>query len=651
MDDGKGGTRGFGYFIHIQNAPYWNYAKERLHEFHLIRTPNEYHICWNRIIDDFEQANAVMYVWVNRYADLLDVLKKDHTISDQELVKKANRKSILPVGTFRVKKNKKNYNKNHNNHHPKKTIHITTSVYNEIMKLLGKQKPELGGMLGFSMDQDYIDTFVFDFAAQVGYAEYNPNTEYLNNIINNEWDKNHIYLAGFVHSHPGNFNKLSYADIDYSKKIIDAFEMDYLFTPIVTSSYEYKSALTGYIVKKNGYVEHVNVQIVNDKINKNDKDEQTATNEDTINPDLLAMIEAGFDDMDKKHRSTIDDKSSADESIDPKLIALIEAGFDDMDREYNASIEKTVVEQGNSRDITDTNDVTIQTDHLDQNSTFARISGVIDINYMNDCAIIGIGCGGARGFYEDMARMGVGNFYLIDGDISSKSNIASQNGYISEIGKAKVDVVKNRLIDINDNCNVSALNFMLNDEITDEWFYDNILKNYPTEKTLICAFTDDFFAQARAQKLATKYNIPYLAAQHHEFGNTSELLYWYPNVTKYSSEEILKNRYESYAHGYKNNVTSVGSPIFNTTRLNALCEKIALGILLYANELNSNPVYSSFIRYEANRNLILIRQRDLSTCQSQLESVFCMHDGYLFDDVVWIDVESITEDTNSSTNE
>ena len=38
----------------------------------------------------------------------------------------------------------------------------------------------------------------------------------------------------------------------------------------------------------------------------------------------------------------------------------------------------------------------------------------------------------------------------------------------------------------------------------------------------ICAFTDDFFAQARAAELSVKYNIPYIAAQHHKNGETSE---------------------------------------------------------------------------------------------------------------------------------
>ena len=113
---------------------------------------------------------------------------------------------------------------------------------------------------------------------------------------------------------------------------------------------------------------------------------------------------------------------------------------------------------------------------LEQNEAFARISGVIDIPYMKDCTVIGIGCGGARGFYEDMARIGVGSFYLIDGDISSRSNIASQNGYISEIVKPKPEVVKARLLDINDEIKAHAINRMLNEQMTDEWLYENIFK-------------------------------------------------------------------------------------------------------------------------------------------------------------------------------
>ena len=57
------------------------------------------------------------------------------------------------------------------------------------------------------------------------------------------------------------------------------------------------------------------------------------------------------------------------------------------------------------------------TDPMSQDETFARISTAIPLDYMKGCTIVGVGCGGARGFYEDMARCGVGKFLLIDGTL------------------------------------------------------------------------------------------------------------------------------------------------------------------------------------------------------------------------------------------
>ena len=564
------GTRfeGFGYTIYVKEAPYKNWCLEHNseYEFHYYAAPiNNPSICWNTLIENFSEANAVMYEWASRYTKILDRLLRNKSIDERKLNQASRRRGILPTGTFRYK-------------NEQKTIYIAKSVYDEILNILGKRKPELGGMLGWSDDQDYIDTFVFDAKAKVGNAEYNPNTEYLMSVMDGEWVKEDIYLAGFVHSHPRDCNQLSYADIEYAQRIMKAFDMKYIFMPIITSSFAYKTTFNPYIVTISGKVKRCKIEVYDDACDNVDIDESS-----------LAKIRAGFDKMSK---------------VNPLY-------------EENKSV------------------------NLDQNSTFARVSSVIDINYMKDCSVIGVGCGGARGFYEDMARMGIGNFYLIDGDISSRSNIASQNGYISEIGKPKVEVVKKRLLDINDACNVEAYNFMLDDSVSDDWFYNNILKNHKPKKTIICAFTDDFFAQARTQKLAKKYNIPYLSAQHHEFGNTSEVIYWYPSVSKYSAEEILRDRYASYANGYKNDVTSVGSPIFNTTRLNALCEKIALGVLLYDKEKESSGNYSNFIKFNPERNLILIRQKDLSFSNSTLLGAFVENELLCFDDVAWIDIDEL----------
>ena len=69
------------------------------------------------------------------------------------------------------------------------------NVYDQIMSVLGNRKPELGGMLGFTLDQDTIDTYVFDSEARVNSVEYNPNVEYLQSVIDGEWKEKRVFLA------------------------------------------------------------------------------------------------------------------------------------------------------------------------------------------------------------------------------------------------------------------------------------------------------------------------------------------------------------------------------------------------------------------------------------------------------------------------
>lgn len=290
-----------------------------------------------------------------------------------------------------------------------------------------------------------IDTFVFDSKAKTNSAEYHPSTKYLSSIINNEWADKGIGLTGFVHSHPYYFRELSGADVEYAKEIILAAGLSYLFMPIVMSSFDGKQDLLGFIVDRKGKVTRCRIDVVKEM------------------------------------------KSMLPDDIDENLLSEIEREFERMSRQYSEQ----------------------DTAALDDNDTFARIRSVIDIPYMNECTVIGIGCGGARSFYESMARIGVGNFMLMDGDISSRSNIASQNGYLSEVGMPKPVVVRQRIHDINSGANVTCFNKMLDNCLDDAWLEQNIISRIDPEKSLLCAFTDDFFAQARASRIALKYHIPF----------------------------------------------------------------------------------------------------------------------------------------------
>ena len=599
IDDGKGGTYADGYFIHILNAPYYRYALDHLHTFHIIKATHDNHICWNTSITDFETANYVMMVWVKRYVMALEEIMRGNEVNEKNLMKKINKKASLPTGIFCAYKGrgrKPVYKRN------QRTVYIKESVYNEIIIKLGMSKPELGGMLGWTEDQLVIDHFVFDENARVSAVEYNPDVDFLNGILHNNWDKNNVFLGGFVHSHPGNLGTLSYADVEYSKKIMEEFDVPFMVMPIVTSSHDYKTTFNPYIISRNGKVEKARLEIIKE-------------NESMNNVDFM-------------------------KDFDPKIINEIEKMFDEIARTEgpNALVDADEIAQ-KLVDFTEKDQLSIKADALDDNDTFARIRPVIDIDHMKDCTIIGVGCGSARGFYEDMARVGVGKFYLIDGDISSRSNIASQKGYISEIGKYKVDVVKSHLLDINEDVDVKTFNVMLDDNMTDEMLEKKIFSQIDLKKTILCGFTDNFFAQARTVEISLKYGIPYIAGQHHAFGDTSEVLYWYPSVSKYTPKEILASRYEAHETGNAKRVTSVGSPIFNGSRLSALCAKLATGIFMFMKD--EMCPFSSFLNLKPDYNIILIRQKHLALTDSTLKDLFDNTDHLHFDDVIWLNPEEI----------
>lgn len=69
--------------------------------------------------------------------------------------------------------------------------------------------------------------------------------------------------------------------------------------------------------------------------------------------------------------------------------------------------------------------------------TFRRVRGAYDLDRLARSRIIAVGTGGAAGFIEDLARAGVGQFVLVDPDVVSETNLATQQVYRRDIGRPK----------------------------------------------------------------------------------------------------------------------------------------------------------------------------------------------------------------------
>lgn len=82
--------------------------------------------------------------------------------------------------------------------------------------------------------------------------------------------------------------------------------------------------------------------------------------------------------------------------------------------------------------------------------------GKENIEKLNKSKIAIYGIGGVGSFVvEGLVRAGIGKFILIDNDIISISNINRQiHANINTIGKRKIDVMKERIKEINPNAKV-----------------------------------------------------------------------------------------------------------------------------------------------------------------------------------------------------
>ena len=106
----------------------------------------------------------------------------------------------------------------------------------------------------------------------------------------------------------------------------------------------------------------------------------------------------------------------------------------------------------------------------DKNQTFARFSMMIGeegIEKLGKSRVIIFGVGGVGSYtVEALVRAGVGQITMVDFDEISESNINRQlHSLRSTIGKSKVDVMKDRILDINPDCKVELVKRLVYDDI------------------------------------------------------------------------------------------------------------------------------------------------------------------------------------------
>ena len=114
-----------------------------------------------------------------------------------------------------------------------------------------------------------------------------------------------------------------------------------------------------------------------------------------------------------------------------------------------------------------------------------KVIGEEGIFKLKDKTVLIIGLGGVGGAaLECVVRMGINNIIIVDNDVVDITNLNRQIISLhSNIGENKVDVAKERILDINSNCNVVTINKFIDSSNILELF------NYKLDYVIDCCDT------------------------------------------------------------------------------------------------------------------------------------------------------------------
>lgn len=123
-----------------------------------------------------------------------------------------------------------------------------------------------------------------------------------------------------------------------------------------------------------------------------------------------------------------------------------------------------------------------QQGHSRRFSGVARLYGVDGLTRFEKAHIIIIGIGGVGSWVaEALARNAIGKLTLIDMDVVAESNINRQlPALTSTLGRNKIDVMKERILDINHQCEVICIDDFISQENLQDYIWNepNIKPDY-----------------------------------------------------------------------------------------------------------------------------------------------------------------------------
>ena len=143
---------------------------------------------------------------------------------------------------------------------------------------------------------------------------------------------------------------------------------------------------------------------------------------------------------------------------------------------------------------------------MNQFSRSELLLGKEVMNKLSNMKVLIFGIGGVGSYVcEALVRSGVNNFVLVDSDVISLTNVNRQiHATLKTVGRSKVEVMKERMLDINPECNI---------EVYEEFYLpDNHSEIITDDISYIVDAIDTVSAKIDIIVEAYKRNIPIISA-------------------------------------------------------------------------------------------------------------------------------------------
>ena len=175
---------------------------------------------------------------------------------------------------------------------------------------------------------------------------------------------------------------------------------------------------------------------------------------------------------------------------------------------------------------------------------YSRNTGLLESKIMLKKKVLIAGAGSVGSLIAlELARAGVGYIVLADKDILEIHNICRHQLGWKDVGRYKVDAVKDAILNINPNATVDVFHGYLQD----------LPKEYVEGVDMIIGTGDNRESNAFANDLAAALNVPFVNTGCWQRAHAGEVFYWYPDADlplyrKAFSQLISDDRAASHAN-------------------------------------------------------------------------------------------------------